>query len=104
MVSKRDEFIFIIGGLVDHNFHKNLTLKLANEKNIKTAKLPIDEHLKMAMSKVLSINQVFEIILDVCTGLSWKESLMKNVPLRKRAAENEINTNSKNAKLIEPTE
>ena len=84
MVSKRDDYIFIIGGLCDHNFHKNLTLTLANEKSVPTARLPIDEHLKMSCSRVLSINQVFEIVLNVTTGSSWKDSLLESVPLRKR--------------------
>lgn len=87
MISKRDEHIFIIGGLCDHNFHKNLTLTLASEKSVPTAKLPIDEHLKMSSSRVLSINQVFEIVLNVTTGSSWKDSLLESIPLRKRVIE-----------------
>lgn len=87
MVSKRDEHIFIIGGLCDHNFHKNMTLKLASEKSVPTAKLPIDEHLKLSTSRVLSINQVFEIVLNVSTGSSWKDSLLQSIPQRKRVIE-----------------
>lgn len=85
MVSQQADHIFIIGGLCDHNFHKNLTLTLANEKSVPTAKLPIDEHLKMSTSRVLSINQVFEIVLNVTTGSSWKDSFLQSIPLRKRA-------------------
>ena len=48
--------IYVIGGLVDHNFHKGLTLGLAEKSNVKHARLPIDEHVKMTFSRVLAIN------------------------------------------------
>lgn len=90
MVATKDESIYIIGGLVDHNFHSNLTLNKANQMSIKTAKLPIDQcDIKMKMSKVLSINQVFEIMLEICTGAEWKDTLLKNLPQRKLANGNE---------------
>ena len=49
-------FAYVIGGLVDHNVHKGLTKGLADEKNIKTAKLPIDEYVALSTSKVLTVN------------------------------------------------
>lgn len=78
MLAERDEKIYIIGGLVDHNQYTNLTLDKANLMKIPTAKLPIDEYdIKMKTSKVLSINQVFEIVLEICTGSEWKETLIR---------------------------
>lgn len=75
--------VFIIGGLVDHNHHKNLTLDLAQKSNIRTARLPLSEHLIMKTRTVLTINQVFDIILAISEGESWKNALIQALPQRK---------------------
>lgn len=75
--------IYIIGGLVDHNHHKCLTHELAQKANIRTARLPLSEHLIIKTRSVLTINQVFDIILGVSEGQSWKEVLMNVMPQRK---------------------
>lgn len=75
--------VYIIGGLVDHNHHKSLTLDLAQKNNIRTARLPLSEHLIIKTRSVLTINQVFDIILSVSEGQSWKEALIKTLPQRK---------------------
>ncbi|KAB5519036.1 hypothetical protein DKX38_023355 [Salix brachista] len=43
--------IYIVGGLVDRNRWKGLTMKKANEQGIQTAKLPISSYLKMSSSQ-----------------------------------------------------
>ncbi|XP_048132345.1 tRNA (guanine(9)-N1)-methyltransferase isoform X2 [Rhodamnia argentea] len=45
--------IYIIGGLVDRNRWKGLTMKKAEEQGIQTAKLPIGNYLKMSSSQLL---------------------------------------------------
>lgn len=75
--------VYIIGGLVDHNHHKSLTLDLAQKNNIRTARLPLGEHLIMKTRTVLTINQVFDIILAISEGQSWKEALIEALPQRK---------------------
>lgn len=50
-----DSNIYIIGGLVDHNHHKGLCLKRADEQKIKTARLPISEHVSLKTRTVLTI-------------------------------------------------
>jgi len=77
--------VYIIGGLVDHNQHKGLCLKAAIDSNIAHARLPIDDHLEMKSSKILTIDQVFAIVLDVCHGSTWRDALLKTIPLRKGA-------------------
>lgn len=74
---------YVIGGLVDHNHHKSLTLELAKKKNIRTARLPLGEHLVIKTRTVLTINQCFQIILGVSEGKTWKEVLMATMPQRK---------------------
>ena len=75
--------VYVIGGLVDHNSHKGLTQHLASEKSINTAKLPIDDFFRMVASRVLTVNQCFEIMLLASNGNSWKDSFLSVIPKRK---------------------
>lgn len=75
--------VYIIGGLVDHNSCKGVSLKVANELGIAHARLPIDEHINMQTRKILTINHVFEIISKVVSGMSWREALISTLPKRK---------------------
>jgi tRNA (guanine9-N1)-methyltransferase len=47
--------IYIIGGLVDRNRFKRITMDKAKEQGIKSAKLPIGNYLKMSSSQVYNI-------------------------------------------------
>ena len=47
--------IYIVGGLVDRNRWKGITMKKAQEQGIQTAKLPIGNYLKMSSSQVLLV-------------------------------------------------
>lgn len=55
-------------------------------QGIKTAKLPISDHVKLAASSVLTTNQVVDILLKWLDTKSWQEALEATVPTRKRAA------------------
>ena len=48
---------YVIGGLVDRNRWKGITLKKAEEQGIQTAKLPIGNFMKMSSSQVLLMSQ-----------------------------------------------
>ncbi|XP_055827472.1 tRNA (guanine(9)-N1)-methyltransferase [Solanum dulcamara] len=76
--------IYIIGGLVDRNRWKGLTMKKAEDQGIQTAKLPIGTYLKMSSSQVLTVNQVVEILLKYLETGDWKTSFFEVIPLRKR--------------------
>ncbi|KAL3627270.1 hypothetical protein CASFOL_028633 [Castilleja foliolosa] len=76
--------VYIIGGLVDRNRWKGITMKKAEEQGIKTAKLPIGTYLKMSSSQVLTVNQVVEILLKYLETKDWKDSFFQVIPLRKR--------------------
>lgn len=75
--------VYVIGGLVDHNHHKCLTHDIAQKSGIRTARLPLSEHLIIKTRTVLTINQVFDIILGVSEGQPWKQVLLEVLPSRK---------------------
>jgi tRNA (guanine9-N1)-methyltransferase len=74
----------VIGGLVDRNRHKNITKDKADALLIKTAKLPIT--LPMNYSQVLTVNQVFEILVLAYLKKDWEESVNCVIPDRKKKA------------------
>lgn len=76
--------IYIIGGLVDRNRWKGVTMKKANDQGVATAKLPIGSFLKMSSSQVLTVNQVVEILLKFVETRDWKTSFFQVIPQRKR--------------------
>ena len=77
--------VYIIGGIVDRNRHKNVCLEKARRLGIATAKLPIQELLPLRSSAVLASNQVVEILLEWLATRDWRAALEAVVPLRKRA-------------------
>ena len=56
--------IYIIGGLVDRNRFKGITMNKAQEQGIKTAKLPIGEYMKMSSSQVCTH---FNCLIKLCS-------------------------------------
>ena len=54
--------MYIIGGLVDRNRWKGITMKKAQEQGIQTAKLPIGNYLKMSSSQVMKLINLFVYI------------------------------------------
>lgn len=76
--------IYIIGGLVDRNRWKGITMNKAKDQGIQTARLPIGEYLKMSSSQVLTVNQVMEILLKYLEMRDWKTAFFQVIPQRKR--------------------
>jgi len=80
---KPDE-TYIIGGICDHNRYKNLCLNKARDSGIRTARLPIGRYLaSLPTRKVLTINQVFEILVKWVETKDWEQSLYSVIPKRK---------------------
>lgn len=74
---------YVIGGLVDRNREKLLCQRRAEEKNIRTAKLPIGEYMQMASRQVLATNHVVEIMSKWLETGDWGKAFMEVIPKRK---------------------
>ncbi|KAH8289603.1 hypothetical protein KR054_007968 [Drosophila jambulina] len=76
---------YVIGGLVDHNHWKGLCHQRATEAGLKTARLPLSEHVDMKTRSVLSTYHVFELLSKVAAGQDWTTAILETIPLRKGA-------------------
>jgi tRNA (guanine9-N1)-methyltransferase len=74
---------YVIGGLVDKNRHKGHCYSVAQKANIATARLPIDEYVKLNTKRVLTTNHVVEIVLKYLETGNWAESFLHVIPQRK---------------------
>ncbi|XP_020298357.1 tRNA methyltransferase 10 homolog A isoform X2 [Pseudomyrmex gracilis] len=70
------DYVYVIGGLVDHNAHKGICYKLAVEAGVRHGRLPLDKYLRMKARKVLTIDH---------EGCSWQDAFLKVLPERKNA-------------------
>ncbi|KAF9948257.1 tRNA (guanine(9)-N(1))-methyltransferase, partial [Modicella reniformis] len=77
------ETCYVLGGIVDKNRYPNLCQGRAEKLCIETAQLPIGEYIQMSSRRVLTVNQVFEILLQFIECSDWKEAFLKVIPQRK---------------------
>ena len=100
-----DSKIFIIGGLVDHNRHKSLCFKRAQERQIRTAKLPIKDYVQLCQRHILSTVTVFEILLNVLAlRMDWRGAFVASIPKRKLAPSESSAVNEGEKSIIETRE
>ncbi|KAI0886516.1 uncharacterized protein GGS22DRAFT_114530 [Annulohypoxylon maeteangense] len=74
---------YVIGGIIDKNREKGLCYKIAREKNVRTAKLPIGDFMVMQSRHVLATNHVMEIMLQWLETGDWGKAFVKVIPTRK---------------------
>uniref|UniRef100_T1INU4 tRNA (guanine(9)-N(1))-methyltransferase n=1 Tax=Strigamia maritima TaxID=126957 RepID=T1INU4_STRMM len=80
-----EQYVYVIGGLVDHNQHKGLCYKLAKQNGYAHARLPIDKYVNMKTRRILAINHVFQILAKWTESRCWKSVLLQVLPERKNA-------------------
>ena len=77
------EAVYVLGGIVDHNKLKNITLNKAKDLNIKTQRFPIGQYIQLKTSAILSINHSFELLMRKLNGESWQDAVKNTIPARK---------------------
>ncbi|KAI1184749.1 tRNA-methyltransferase-domain-containing protein [Nemania serpens] len=74
---------YVVGGIIDKNREKGLCYRLARERNVRTAKLPIGEYMILQHRHVLATNHVVEIMLKWLETGDWGTAFMQVIPTRK---------------------
>ncbi|KAI5481488.1 tRNA (guanine-N1-)-methyltransferase [Pseudohyphozyma bogoriensis] len=89
---------WIPGGIVDHNQHKFICYNKANAQGIKHAQLPIAKYMpEMLARKILTVNQVVDIITKWTELRDWTAALSAAMPTRKFHGESRKERRKKNA-------
>lgn len=96
---------FVLGGIVDKNRYPNLCADKAKKLGMKLAKLPIGQHVQLNSRQILTINQVFEILIGRISGKPWTDVFEQVIPKRKVAVDPKEKTDtSKSTESTEITE
>ncbi|KAI3317315.1 hypothetical protein HD806DRAFT_373484 [Xylariaceae sp. AK1471] len=74
---------YVVGGIIDKNREKGLCYKVAREKKVRTAKLPIGEYMVLQHRHILATNHVVEIMLKWLELGDWGAAFMAVIPTRK---------------------
>ncbi len=69
---------------MDHNSLKNASIEKAARDRVKTMKLPIQQHVSLKSSAVLSVNSIFQIIHRMVNGVELGEAIRESIPKRKQ--------------------
>lgn len=80
----RETNVYVVGGIVDRNLNKGLTLKAAEAGRARAVRLPFDEYLPDVPrgDRVLTVCACVGVLMGVRAGQEWREALEKSVPRR----------------------
>lgn len=76
--------VYVVGGIVDRNVSRGLTLAAAEGGKARAVRLPFDEYLPEVSSQdqVLTVCACVGVLMSRHAGGEWKEVLEKSVPQR----------------------
>ncbi|KAJ1927685.1 tRNA (guanine(9)-N(1))-methyltransferase, partial [Linderina macrospora] len=75
--------VYVVGGIVDKNRYPKLTLEKAEKQGIAHGQLPIGKYIQMSTRKVMTVNQIFEMLVKFVEVEDWKTAFMDSIPQRK---------------------
>lgn len=116
--------VYVIGGLVDRNSHKNFCQEKAEKLGITTAKLPLTDFVEFSeINRPLTVNHVCEIMVKVNNQIIdrktpkceqnfenefyteiWREAIVGTLPSRKKLKVKDSNCQSEGHQLDELAE
>jgi len=76
---------YVLGAIVDRNRLQRAAINKAEALKIRTVRLPLDKHITMDKTKVLTVNHCLELLTRVGHGEKWGEALQRTLPSRKNA-------------------
>ncbi|OAA64680.1 tRNA m g methyltransferase domain containing protein [Niveomyces insectorum RCEF 264] len=94
---------YVIGGIVDKNREKGLCYARAQERGIRTAKLPVGDYMVMASRQVLTTNHVVEIMLHWLETGDWATAFSIVIPKRKGGHLRELSEKATGEKMEDRT-
>ncbi|KAH7909451.1 guanine-1-methyltransferase-domain-containing protein [Hygrophoropsis aurantiaca] len=104
LLELREGETYVIGGICDHNRYKNLCLNKAIASGVRHARLPIGRYMaSLTTRKVLTVNQVFEILLKWVESRDWEKAFWGVIPKRKFQI-SDTNYRSGNTETIDHTQ
>lgn len=79
--------VYVVGGIVDRNIDKGLTLAAAKGGGARAVRLPFDEHLPEVPpgDRVLTVCACVGVLMSIHAGEDWRLALKKSVPKRSLA-------------------
>lgn len=74
---------YVVGAMVDHNRLKNITVDKAKRLEMGVAALPITDYIRLSTRRVLTVNQVYEILIEYIKQNDWEKAFFSVIPQRK---------------------
>ena len=83
------ERVYVIGGFVDSQIQRRVSLQKAQALGVQAVRLPLEEEAPKGVSNPrlpMSVNAVFEVLLALNAGQPWATTLGTTIPLRHQVA------------------